>query len=236
MYTLLLRLAAPLQAWGTDSKFDIRRTDREPSKSGVTGLLAAALGRRRDADLSDLGALRFGVRTDREGRLIRDFHMVHKDEKTSYVTTRFYLSDAVFLVGLEGESSFLETVDEALHEPKYPLFLGRRSCPPTLPLTLGIRPCGLEEALMHEPPLTKGFHTAQLPILVEPTDPENGTGRRNDLAISFDPAERLYAYRPIRYAGIADASSGQAEHDPFSALDDPDSDTTEGGSDGFIAI
>ena len=89
MSTLLLRFAAPLQAWGTDSKFDIRRTDREPSKSGVTGLLAAALGRRRDADLSDLCSLRFGVRTDREGRLIRDFHTVRKDSKTSYVTTRF---------------------------------------------------------------------------------------------------------------------------------------------------
>jgi len=39
MSTLLLRLAAPLQAWGINSKFDIRKTEREPSKSGVVGLL-----------------------------------------------------------------------------------------------------------------------------------------------------------------------------------------------------
>ena len=48
MATLLLRLAAPLQAWGADSKFEPRKTAREPTKSGVIGLLAAALGLRRD--------------------------------------------------------------------------------------------------------------------------------------------------------------------------------------------
>ena len=48
MATLLLRLAAPLQSWGMDSKFETRKTNREPTKSGVVGLLAAALGIRRD--------------------------------------------------------------------------------------------------------------------------------------------------------------------------------------------
>ena len=76
MSTLLLRLAAPLQAWGINSKFDIRKTEREPSKSGVVGLLAAALGRRRDESLDDLAALKFGIRSDKEGELLKDFHMV----------------------------------------------------------------------------------------------------------------------------------------------------------------
>ena len=101
MSTLLLRLAAPLQAWGINSKFDIRKTEREPSKSGVVGLLAAALGRRRDESLDDLAALKFGIRSDKEGELLKDFHMVLKDKKTSYVTTRYYLADAIFLVGSE---------------------------------------------------------------------------------------------------------------------------------------
>ena len=73
MSTLLLRLAAPLQAWGINSKFDIRKTEREPSKSGVVGLLAAALGRRRDESLDDLAALKFGIRSDKEGELLKDF-------------------------------------------------------------------------------------------------------------------------------------------------------------------
>ena len=112
MSTLLLRLAAPLQAWGINSKFDIRKTEREPSKSGVVGLLAAALGRRRDESLDDLAALKFGIRSDKEGELLKDFHMVLKDKKTSYVTTRYYLADAIFLVGLESQDeNFLKQTD-----------------------------------------------------------------------------------------------------------------------------
>jgi len=45
----------------------------EPSKSGVVGLLCAALGRPRAADGSDLAALRMGVRVDREGVLKVDY-------------------------------------------------------------------------------------------------------------------------------------------------------------------
>ena len=64
MATLLLRLAAPLQSWGADSKFETRKTNREPTKSGVIGLLAAALGLRRDdaAGLARLNGLHFAVR------------------------------------------------------------------------------------------------------------------------------------------------------------------------------
>ena len=85
MAVLLLRLSAPLQAWGTEnSKFEIRKTGREPSKSGIVGLLAAALGIRRNEPekLRELNALRIGVRIDRAGKLLRDFHMAHA-EKTS---------------------------------------------------------------------------------------------------------------------------------------------------------
>ncbi len=71
MSTLLLRLAGPLQAWGTESRFNTRQTGPLPSKSGVIGLLAAALGLSRDADLSALRELRFGVRTDQSGELLR---------------------------------------------------------------------------------------------------------------------------------------------------------------------
>lgn len=76
MATLLLRLAAPLQSWGADSKFEIRKTNREPTKSGVIGLLAAALGLARDDDqaLQRLNGLRFAVRVDQEGQLLRDYH------------------------------------------------------------------------------------------------------------------------------------------------------------------
>ena len=102
MSTLLLRFAGPMQAWGTGTRFDVCRTNREPTKSGVVGLLAAALGLRRDAPLDALASLRFGVRVDREGVVLQDYHMV-RGEKSAYVTRRYYLCDAVFLVGVSGE-------------------------------------------------------------------------------------------------------------------------------------
>jgi CRISPR system Cascade subunit CasD len=116
MSTLLLRLAAPLQSWGIDAKFERRGTERIPTKSGVIGLMAAAMGRRRDDSITDLLGLNFGVRVDKEGVLLRDYHTA-KSEKSAYVTQRYYLSDAVFLAGLEGDNEFLSYIDQALRSP-----------------------------------------------------------------------------------------------------------------------
>jgi CRISPR system Cascade subunit CasD len=74
--TLLLRLAGPMQSWGTQSRFGIRDTGLEPSKSGVIGLLCAALGWGREHDVTDLAELRMGVRVDRAGVLRTDYHTV----------------------------------------------------------------------------------------------------------------------------------------------------------------
>lgn len=69
MPTLLLRLVGPMQSWGTTSRFDQRDTGKEPSKSGVIGLLAAALGIDREnwIDLEPLTLLSMGARHDRPG-------------------------------------------------------------------------------------------------------------------------------------------------------------------------
>ena len=76
-HTLPLVLAGPLQAWGSSSRFARRGTENAPTKSGVVGLLAAALGRERTADVSDLAALRFGVRVDQPGTRVRDYQTAH---------------------------------------------------------------------------------------------------------------------------------------------------------------
>lgn len=213
MSTLLLRLAAPLQAWGINSKFDIRKTEREPSKSGVVGLLAAALGRRRDESLDDLTALTFGVRSDKEGELLKDFHMVLKDKKTSYVTTRYYLADAIFLVGLESrDETFLNMLDQALQAPVFPLFLGRRSCPPTFPLSLGIRKTDLLSALKEEPwqvsqweqeRIRRKKDSYTMRIVTDAIEQEEFPVYQKDLAKSFNPMFRKYGYRMVK------------EHKPF---------------------
>lgn len=173
MPTLLMRLAGPLQSWGTGSRFDERDTQLEPSKPGVVGLLCAALGRDRAEPVGDLAALRMGVRVDREGVPVRDFQTagghVDPDHKTLLIATgkvvhrtvvspRHYLVDAAFLVGLEGDdSALLQALLAALRRPRWSLALGRKACVPGLPVSIleppfhGLHPGPLEQALQQQP-------------------------------------------------------------------------------------
>lgn len=223
MPTLLLRLAAPLQSWGSSSKFETRTTEKMPTKSGVVGMLAAALGLGRDADLSRLNALKFGVRADRGGEAVTDFHTAHSlkdpysdkpEVKDSYITYRHYLADAVFLAGLEGGEELLMELEAALQDPGFPLFLGRRSCPPTLPIVLGIRDLPLESALSEEPPIcVNSERVMRVQIETDSAD----AGAVQDVPISFDPRKRTYGYRRVKEFFVEPAA-GETEHDAMSEL------------------
>ncbi len=220
MSTLLLRLAAPLQSWGVASKFDTRDTAREPTKSGVIGLLAAALGRSRTENLDDLKELYFGVRIDQPGTLLRDYHTARQKKNTaSFVTTRYYLADAVFLVGLEGEEDFLKELVSALNKPVFPLYLGRRSCPPADRLVLGIMDMPLRQALEETPWQASEWHQKKvkrqlkkqqkkmqdkqpepqikLTIVCDAQENEPGAFLRRDLPVSFDQRHRRYDFRMV---------------------------------------
>lgn len=154
MATLLLQLVAPMQSWGSRSRFDDRDTEREPTKSGVLGLVASALGRPRAAEIHDLAELRFGVRSDRAGQVRTDYHTAQEGNSTA-VTRRHYLADAAFLVGLEGKRPLLEEIEVALHNPHWPPFLGRKSFPPSRPLFVekGLSERPLLDALRGWPPI-----------------------------------------------------------------------------------
>lgn len=141
MPTLLLRLVGTMQSWGTTSRFDQRDTGKEPSKSGVVGLLAAAMGIDREnwVDVEPLTHLSMGIRHDRSGMPKRDYqtaqHIISADRSKIHetaVTTRDYLADAAFLVGLVGEDRILlERIHAALRDPVWPLALGRKSYVPS---------------------------------------------------------------------------------------------------------
>lgn len=201
MSVLLLRLCAPMQAWGIQSRFTVRDTAREPSKSGVIGLLAAALGRPRPAQIDDLAALRMGVRVDREGTLLRDYHTAQEvyrakgGTKPTELSTRYYLGDACFLVGLEGERPLLATLHAALRNPVWALFLGRRAFPPGEPVWLadGLREGDLLEALATYPWLRGEPKTFPLVRMV--IEDRNGAEVRPDQPLSF--ATRRYAPRRV---------------------------------------
>ena len=201
MSVLLMRLSGPMQAWGVQSRFGVRDTTREPSKSGVVGLLAAAQGRSRDADIDDLALLRMGVRVDREGSLLRDYHTaqaVYRAKggiKPTELSTRYYLSDACFLVGLEGDGSLIEALHSALRNPVWSLYLGRRAFAPGEPIWLSD---GLQEgallAVFESYPWLKGAPTTDPLVRMIIEDP-NGNETRPDQPLSFSP--RRYAPRRV---------------------------------------
>jgi CRISPR system Cascade subunit CasD len=182
MATLLIPLVGPLQSWGLDARFDLRQTASEPSKSGVLGLLCCCLGRDRNEPIDDLAELRFGVRIDRAGVLIRDFHTALNvvgsgDSKTrTVVSNRWYLCDAAIWAGFQGDRALLQQLHQALIHPHWTPCLGRRSCLPSMPLAGGgVVDTSLMESLRDAAPLDQ--RTKQFRLVVE--DPA-GTQVRPD--------------------------------------------------------
>jgi CRISPR system Cascade subunit CasD len=209
-----------MQSWGTRSVFDDRDTERFPSKSGVIGLLCAALGRPREVPLDDLTALSMAARADRPGRVERDFQTA-RDVPTSralpdgssptpsrtVVSWRHYLADAVFLVGIEGDVDQLEVLHEALYCPHWPPSLGRKSYVPGAPVFLpdGLRPGHLDAEMRayrwvvdgQQPPpdaLEVEWECAPATLLKDVTRAEP----RQDVPVSFEHGRREHRVRWVQ--------------------------------------
>ncbi|GGX22792.1 type I-E CRISPR-associated protein Cas5/CasD [Streptomyces noursei] len=212
MSVLLLTFDAPMQSWGQRSRSTFRDTASEPTKSGVIGLLAAALGIARDEDerIRQLAMLRMGVRVDQEGVRDVDYHTAQNVAKADssgdqpVVSRRHYLADALFLVALEEGKAQLHELHQALHSPHWPLYFGRRSFVPARPVvapdpTAAICDLPLEEVLRTHPwtgcgtPPTEHLRTV---IDTTPTDP--GAELRYDVPHSFRSHDRQYCARYVR--------------------------------------
>ncbi|ANN17251.1 type I-E CRISPR-associated protein Cas5/CasD [Amycolatopsis orientalis] len=209
--TLALCFDAPMQSWGTRSRGIIRDTAREPTKSGVVGLLAAARGVERDDEdtIAELAALRLGVRVDREGLLERDYQTAqnvpttHGSGHRTVVSERYYLADALFLVLLEGPETRLAQLRDAIITPQWPLCFGRRAFVPARPLVCCLRNEPLDHVIrthpwlepperVHEPDFDVGLRT----ILDGPADAA-GAELRHDFPISFAHDDRRFATRTV---------------------------------------
>ncbi|NMO04933.1 type I-E CRISPR-associated protein Cas5/CasD [Gordonia sp. TBRC 11910] len=207
MTTLLIGLEAPLQSWGDSSRFTERKTRPEPTKSGVLGLLAAALGRRRTDPIEDLVALTFGVRTDQAGELTRDFQTAidWRTGKSKPLSHRYYLADAKFVAGIEGSETLIAGIAEALIRPTFPLYLGRRSCPPAGPMTTSITSTPLSQALREAEWTASARHRAKqarsvtLPIVRDAVAGDEVSETIRDTPVSFDPTDRQYTWRNVVY-------------------------------------
>ena len=233
---LLLWLEAPLQSWGSNSKFGRRDTQRFPTKSGIYGLFLAALGAKgpqvellqrlatfkqwvvsyipeheKENDFSK-GNGQFEANT-----LLMDFQMVGSGfddqdpwEKLlipkksdgspavgggSKMTYRYYLQDARFAVIQELDDSLASEIGEALQNPVYDLFLGRKNCVPTDFIFRGIFST-FEEALSQASEISKEKHLAvQFEVREEESNSEN-CEVLSDVPLSFGDT-KLYRDRCV---------------------------------------
>jgi CRISPR system Cascade subunit CasD len=162
MQFLIFQLQAPLAAWGDVAVGQYRGSRDAPGNAALVGLLGAALGVQR-SDESGHAALRdgygFAVGTTAAGQLLRDYHTaqvpgrsdlnnrphrtrrdelsVPKYKLNTVLSTRDYRQNAAWAVAVQalpGAPHSLEALAQALREPRFVLYLGRKCCPPSAPL------------------------------------------------------------------------------------------------------
>jgi len=155
---LLFRLYGPLAAWGDIAVGEYRPSFAHPSKSAIIGLLAAALGIRRDEEEKQKSlaeSCKFAVRVDSMGVLLRDYHTTQvpssqrermhytrrselaESDLNTILSSRDYRCDAVYTIAItvdDGSPFSLHQLASALEKPVFILYLGRKSCPLALPL------------------------------------------------------------------------------------------------------
>jgi CRISPR system Cascade subunit CasD len=216
---LIIRLEGPMQSWGIRARWDVRDTTDEPTKSGIIGLIGCSLGYpMRDERLANEldASIKMGVRVEHPGLCDRDFHTItgflpaadgsirhNKDDKNkpyTEISERYYLQDAAFLVVLEAPDKLLEKIKDALLDPRWPIYLGRKSCIPTRPVFEAITTeyTSIDDALQKHP-----WSAATVEILGKtPEGPlqcivedEKGTYERNDRML-VNPA-RMYGTRSV---------------------------------------
>jgi CRISPR system Cascade subunit CasD len=201
MPTLLMRMRGPMMSWGDHSRFTIRDTRREPTKSAAIGLLCAALGRPRWESIADIAALKMGVRVNQEGLVQCDYHTILDSIKSSggkgdtVISQRYYVADADYLVGFEGDDrALLENLDAALADPVWQIYFGRKSFVPSRPVQAGIQDLPVEEALKQFPYPIANKQKPPKPLRYVVEVPDSLDMRRD---VPIDWQKRLFASRCV---------------------------------------
>lgn len=214
---LLFHLYGPLASWGDIAVGEYRPSYAHPSKSAIIGLLAAALGIRRDEEERQnllAAACSFAVRIDAMGALLRDYHttqvpsakrgVTHYTRQSELATaelntilsSRDYRCDAAYTVAITVTNNApypLEKLSSALVKPVFTLYLGRKSCPLAIPLHPQIVSAKtLHDALASVPPpaeLTEIILNTDTNVFWE-GDSESGLARQQVITRRDEPRSR----------------------------------------------
>ncbi|ENA2702896.1 type I-E CRISPR-associated protein Cas5/CasD [Salmonella enterica] len=156
---LVFQLHGPMASWGVDAPGEVRHSHELPSRSALLGLLAAALGIRRDEE-ERLNAFnrhyQFLLCASGNPRWARDYHTVQMPKEvrkaryfsrreelqdpellSALISRRDYYTDAWWMIAVSAMPDApytLAQLQAALQHPVFPLYLGRKSHPLALPL------------------------------------------------------------------------------------------------------
>jgi CRISPR system Cascade subunit CasD len=210
---LALRLEGPLQSWGFDSQYNRRNTGLMPTKSAIAGICCAALGLSRGSGkekeflalfgsvgMTAIAIPRQGTKRELPVRRLQDYHTVQNTKtadgknKDCHITRRQYLTDASFGVLLEGNAILLGEIGDALADPKWGIWLGRKTCIPTAPVLVGLKE-NRDNALC----LLIGEKSLESFTRQEEVDNFcDGRDSLPDAAVSFAIEQRLFSPRRVR--------------------------------------
>lgn len=226
---LLLRLYGPLASWGEIAVGESRHSAVHPSRSALLGLLGAALGIERSDDARQqtlTRGYRFGIKLEAVGSPLRDYHTVQvgvvprkfqfrsrrqelaADKVDTILSPREYRCDSLARVAVEalpGAPADLDELAQALRQPNFPLYLGRKSCPLALPLQpQRVSAASLREAL-------DGPELPSLLALLDPRQPQQAWPSRQDRQ-AFELGRVRYYWEDGMQAGM-DANFDIWRHD-----------------------
>lgn len=212
---LALRLEGPLQSWGFDSQYNRRNTGLMPTRSAIAGMCCAALGLTRGSKeeqgfLETFGEIRMtAIAIPRSNnnqkslsvRRLQDYHTVQNTRRASgainndcVLTHRMYLTDSSFGVILEGDDTILSAIADALTDPKWGIWLGRKTCIPSAPVLAGVKSNRAEalSLLIGDTPLEAFTRQEEVESFAD------GRDSLPDLPISFASEKRMFAPRRVR--------------------------------------
>ena len=141
-------------------------------------------------------------------RRMEDFHTVQNTRtadgkiKETHITRRTYLNDAAFAAILSGDVATLDELKEALADPVWGLWLGRKACIPSAPVLAGV--CATEEAalakVLGNRPLSAFTHQREVTAFAD------GCDTLMDSPITFaDPRE--FSPRRVKLVRLDDSTS-----------------------------
>jgi len=208
--TLVVRYAAPLMSFGGTGRFNVRPTELDPTPAAIQGMLAAAAGIPRRVLLPEwIADLELTIRIERAGRPIKDFHTVNPPDLRAYrhlsdkdrnkirtvtladggrridpvVTERWYLTDAAFTLFIHDPE---RRAEQALLEPVWAYYAGRKGCPLTEPIVIGRTNQGTVDAL------------EAIPTAAGPSDSDATHPQRRAITFTEDPRFDRYEDRDDR--------------------------------------